>query len=339
MINNEFKVQLAEKLAQGIIFALTQKCSKKKAAKHIERLERLVLDGQIDKSYLVSGLRAVTENINLPDDMRNSAMARGYAIIEDKNSNAKKDTISTSLVTQQGLITNDDIDTAIKTNAQQYNIESIITPNSLFAENTASWTQIKGEVLAELYSEIGPVDGSISVNSATTGCYWQPLPWYQNAVLLRLTDSTWQPEELSLYYLVINGQLHRLDGTSPPIHAVNQLAPIEITEDNAIEYLKFFCFFVHGEEGPFYIIETTEDRFLPKIIAPDSLTVFTDNVKPVEFKGVDSKGQFQFSAIDFYANALFQANFLIPANGTIEMTDDNPIAADLPIHISVLLGK
>ncbi len=72
-------------------------------------------------------------------------------------------------------------------------------------------------------------------------------------------------------------ELWHLDGTSPPIHKVNDTFGIKLpsvprAEENGepgelseadqktlLGYLRFFCEFVHGEEGPFYIIDADEE--------------------------------------------------------------------------------
>ena len=38
-------------------------------------------------------------------------------------------------------------------------------------------------------------------------------------------------------------------------------------------------------------------------------------------------------AVVFYSNALFIANFAVQPTGMIEMLDDEPIAADLPVRV------
>ncbi len=64
--------------------------------------------------------------------------------------------------------------------------------------------------------------------------------------------------------------LRALDGTSQPIHEINAEYGLSLFEPTAKElseqkqehvlhYLRFFCEFVHGEDGPFYIIDDDEE--------------------------------------------------------------------------------
>jgi hypothetical protein len=45
--------------------------------------------------------------------------------------------------------------------------------------------------------------------------------------------------------------------------------------------------------------------------------------------GSAEAGQFVCKAVLYYANALFEAQFVIQPSGMVEMLDDEPVAADL----------
>ena len=82
--------------------------------------------------------------------------------------------------------------------------------------------------------------------------------------LLELTDAGWQRPGLRLCYARLDdGKLLRLAGRSPPIHELNAAAPIRLTEHNVLDYVRFFGFFVRGEHGPFYVVESADDPLLP----------------------------------------------------------------------------
>ena len=125
-----------------------------------------------------------------------------------------------------------------------------------------------------------------------------------------------------------------MNGTSPPIHEVNDKAPIKVTEENVLDYLRFFCFFVRGEEGPFYVAESMDDPSMPADMDEATRSVIEGTVAPAEFLGINEKNYFLCKAVVFYSNALFIANFAVQPSGMIEMLDDDPIAADLPVKIN-----
>lgn len=196
------------------------------------------------------------------------------------------------------------------------------------------WNPVTGDELAGFLDQINPVGGKHKVNPQTTQVHWRPLPFYDNVALIRVKDPAWTPKELNIYYLTDQGNLYWLNGTSPPIHEINAKAPVKITESNVLDYLRFFCFFVRGEEGPFLIAENINDPYIPKNMDAKTRSVVEGTARPATYEGQNEKGYFLCDAVVYYSNALFIANFAVQPGGMIEMLDDEPIAADLPVRVN-----
>lgn len=196
-----------------------------------------------------------------------------------------------------------------------------------------NWNQVTGEELEGFISQVTPIDGKYQASSATTEVSWRPLSFYETVVLIRLKDRSWGKPKLAVYYLADQGTLYRLNGTSPPIHEVNAKSSLRITEDNVLDYLRFFCFYVRGEEGPFLIAETMDDPYIPKDMDAKTRAVIEGTVRPATYVGRNEQGYFLCDAVVYYANALFIANFAVQPSGMIEMLSDDPIAADLPVRV------
>ncbi len=198
-----------------------------------------------------------------------------------------------------------------------------------------NWNIVEGDELVGFLDQISPIEGKYRVSADSTQVHWRKLPFYQDdsAALIRVRDPNWINQKLVIYYMVHNGMPYRLNGTSPPIHDLNSKVPITITDDNVLEYLRFFCFFVRGEEGPFYIAETMDDPNMPEDQATRSVVGGT--IRPATYEGKNEKGYYLCDAVVFYSNALFIANFEIQPGGMIEMLDDEPIAGELPAKIEV----
>lgn len=196
-----------------------------------------------------------------------------------------------------------------------------------------NWNPVEGEELVGFLDQINPIGDKYKVSPQTTQVGWRMLPFYDSVALIRVKDPAWTPKNLFIYYLTDAGNLFWLNGTSPPIHEVNSKAPVKITEENVIEYLKFFCFFVRGEEGPFLIAESMDDTYVPKQVDEKTKMVLEGTIRPATYNGTNAQGNMMCDAVVYYSNALFIANFAVQPGGMIEMLDDEPIAADLPIKI------
>ena len=54
-------------------------------------------------------------------------------------------------------------------------------------------------------------------------------------------------------------------------------------------------------------------------------------IMPATYEGKNDQGQYIAAALVLYGDALFSARFALTDDGMIEMTDDDPIAGDLPV--------
>lgn len=195
------------------------------------------------------------------------------------------------------------------------------------------WNPVTGDELAGFLEQVNPIGDKYRVSADTTRVEWRPLPFYERVALIRVKDPAWTPNNLFIYYLTDQGKLFWLNGTSPPIHEVNAKAPIKITDDNVLEYLRFFCFFVRGEEGPFLIAEGVDDSYMPKDVDDKTRMVIENTIRPASYEGKNEQGHWLCDAVVYYSNALFIANFAVQPGGMIEMLDDDPIATDLPVKV------
>ena len=189
--------------------------------------------------------------------------------------------------------------------------------------------RLEAEELALLAETLDPIDGQGLFSSETVGEVFR-LDFYAGTDLIRLTDPAWLPEGVCVYLIRLeDDEIYRLDGTSPPIHMLNAVVPLMLTEALAASYLRFFCFFVRGDEGPFHICAEAADPLLPA-----EATDVTQHVEPPRSYGVDSDGQFRLSAPVYYGDAVFRSDFLVSPTGMIEMLEDQPLATDLPAKIA-----
>ncbi len=195
------------------------------------------------------------------------------------------------------------------------------------------WNAVEGEELAGFLTQVGTIDGKHRTNAETTKVSWRSLPFYEQVVLIRLSDKTWLPDNLAIFYLANQGALVRLDGTSPPIHQTNADAPVRINDDNVLEYLRFFCFFVRGEDGPFLVAESMDTPGMPRAMDDTTRKAIEGTIRPASFEGKNAEGHWLCDAIVFYSNALFFSNFSVQPTGMIEMTDDDPLTQDLPVKV------
>jgi len=195
-----------------------------------------------------------------------------------------------------------------------------------------SWQKVQGAQLEPFLKLINPIQGKHTANANSATAAWCQLPFYNSIGLVRVDDTAWAPNTGPFWFLAKQGRMFLLDGSSAPIHDANEADPIKVSEANSLDYLRFFCYFVHGDEGPFLIVEDINHAALDTAKLDDSTRkVIEGAIRPAAFEGKTPEGAYEASAMVLYGNALFSARFSMTENGMIEMIDDEPVAADLPV--------
>jgi len=202
-----------------------------------------------------------------------------------------------------------------------------------------NWKPVDDETVSAMKTGLSGIEFS-----STTKIQGQVLPFYPESMFLIAKDEMWAPRNVFVYALYHGGECILLNGTSPPIHEFNGKGHILIDDDNVIDYLSFFCFFVHGDEGPFYIARSLDAPYLPDIVRngaeeehAELVERFNEIFQSVRTFGRSDKNAWRLSATIFYSNAIFIGDFEVQPSGISEMLDDNPVMADLPSKIDAPL--
>lgn len=214
---------------------------------------------------------------------------------------------------------------------------------SMYHPSSPAWEKVKGSPSMKAQLQEGAWrqehDADVVLHSMT-------LPFYPGYRLIMATCVHWKPESTALYWLVGADKIYRLNGVSPPIHEANALIGQRITEATALAYLTFFCFFVRGEEGPFAIVGSLDDPYLPTALqhARDPYCETTEERRLLalryqspRYHGTTDGGEIRYSALVFYSNAMFTADLLVHPGGMVDMKDDIPVMAELSCRVDAPL--
>jgi hypothetical protein len=170
---------------------------------------------------------------------------------------------------------------------------------------------------------------------------WKPLSTEKNAIIANEDNAMVSITNVSFYrkiqlvrkinnmktedyYLYYNNNYYHLNGESDAIHDANDYELPFITDMTLADYLKFFCFFIKNTEGPFYIIDSIESKYLDDIRKYLNSKIL-ERIIPVKKIGYDCDFNFLVLAFVRYGNDLFQAKFQIPRDGKVLMIDDEAI--------------
>lgn len=121
-----------------------------------------------------------------------------------------------------------------------------------------------------------------------------------------------------------------LDGSSAPVHDANDFEKLRLTAETVADYVRFFCFAVRGDDGPFVILEPQarpHAHSRPFEGAPGAMLAgLADLLAAPEYRGLQKEtGQFLVNAVVGYGKTVSTAVFGVAADGAIEMLSDAPV--------------
>jgi len=161
------------------------------------------------------------------------------------------------------------------------------------------------------------------------------LPFYESANLLTIESEDADDRTQVSYFLESKekGLFFKLVGTSPAIHDANtKFGLILNTRSQVVAYLRFFDTFVHGDEGAFILVETSNEIAWSQGVAQQEKDRVANLLRPIfVWTSEDGSGDWYATGTVSYSNALFYVKFKIHKSGMVEMLEDKPIASDLPI--------
>ena len=206
-------------------------------------------------------------------------------------------------------------------------------PISPFPES--GWNYLGQQDLFAFLSAVNQRPDQLQLNPQTTHVAWRQVPFYETAAVIRAVDQSWQPGGMTVWFIGHQGIFYLLDGNSEPIHRVNAMAPIRISDQNYIDYLKFFCTFVYTEGATFRIIESLQDLEIYGPAPPGFDHAVSPYLKPVTIYQRGQDGSIFAEAALVYQHALYHVRFQVQLDGQVTMLDDKKVPVDLPRQMDV----
>lgn len=178
-----------------------------------------------------------------------------------------------------------------------------------------------------------------------------PLTFYRSFVLLEVLILDSNRLNVKRKYALValkngNWDIRTMNGSSKVLYDVNEIdGELSIDDSTVDDYLRFFCWAVHGDEGPFNIPRYFRELNFNGQISLENVAIIKgyqeDEFTIVPFLSEDfpnldfGSDMFFRKAPIFYGSSMFWAWFEINSKGIVNMLDDEPLVADIPIDIEM----
>tara|TARA_R110002051_G_scaffold67814_4_gene122485 strand:- start:10879 stop:12324 length:1446 start_codon:yes stop_codon:yes gene_type:complete len=242
------------------------------------------------------------------------------------------------------VATREDVSTAARRDRERREKEEPL--RMLFDGNSVSSEVLSfnSRAEADLVGFSGPVEGEAVVLKVAE------LPFYKRTRLIDMLDRrSGYPKlasfmgEYSMESNVISYErVLPIDWQSRTIFAKNASETLHLKAETVPSYLKFFCQYIKGSDGYFRIIEDP-DELSWLGISKDAYRRAANHIHPIELWTPEAvpdpagdaarQGQGYYLARGWviYSRALFAAVFLVSETGAVQMIEDQPFSAQLPI--------
>lgn len=268
--------------------------------------------------------------VDLSPDKLQRVLQTGSTVARDSRTGPQLDSVSLAKM----IARDDDLETAVDVGILEQ-LERMPTDIALPPMVDGKWVSL-GSQDELLMRAVATLDG-VSVLENVYGTRQLVTDFYPGVTFIEIHGRSDQGQLACITCAVSEDFCFALDGASVMIHWLNETLPINLTDDNVSTYLSFFLAAVHAEHGPFRMIDSLDDLRLTEALDEDVQTALATQISSGSIKG-DSKSGWTGKRTLQYSNALFHAEMRVRPGGMVEMMDDEPIAADLPIKTEEFIG-
>lgn len=155
------------------------------------------------------------------------------------------------------------------------------------------------------------------------------LSFYAEFDLYEFEDTGSEPA-LTRRALVNSDQIFILNWTNGPIYTANEAAPINVTVDNAADYVKFFFNFVKGRHGRFVLVDNSSEIAWNGAVPEKGKEAIGKIIEPVVVTG-NEDGKIILKAFMVFKDSLFRANVHVERDGMVSLSDEALVVEGMPI--------
>lgn len=171
----------------------------------------------------------------------------------------------------------------------------------------------------------------VTYDPAKTGVMIHHLSFYEGYFLAELSDHTVNPPMVRNAICNDKGDVHVINWTNEVIFQLNKTIPITLTDDTAIDYVRFFFTYVRGAHGRFLIIDTVDDIDWREEPAPSGRKALGKMIEPMQLIRRDPDGTRIFRVSIVFRDSLFTAEAHLKPDGAISMSNEELLVEDIPV--------
>lgn len=194
-----------------------------------------------------------------------------------------------------------------------------------------AFKKLEMEEVATLLEDINPHFEHAVFDPLQTTILAHDLPFYPGYRFLDIADYSVSPEKRR--FVVYKDQdIVILNWSNEPIYALNLKVPIQLTQYNIADYIRFFFTYVRGKHGRFIVSETVDDIAWKEEPPPAARKAIGKMLLPLTGIAAEEGGIFKTKATMMFRDSLFRADLEIKRNGLVQISNEELLVEDMPVR-------
>ena len=157
------------------------------------------------------------------------------------------------------------------------------------------------------------------------------LPFYEGYFLTEISRHDQHPPIVRVAVCNEKGDVHVLNWTNEPIHALNKIVPINLTQETMGDYIRFFFTYVRGSHGRFLVIDSVDDIDWKEEPAPAGRKALGKMIEPLHIKKRLDDGTYIFALCIVFKDSLFSAEAHLKPDGMLSLHNEELLVEDIPV--------
>ncbi len=157
------------------------------------------------------------------------------------------------------------------------------------------------------------------------------LDFYKGYFLTEIARHDVYPPVLRTAVCNDKGEVHILNGTNDIIYALNAKAPLDLNDETAMPYVRFFFHYVRGKHGRFLIVDNVDDIDWREEPAPAGRKALARMIEPLRKKETLQDGTRLYIASMVFKDSLFQAEIHARSDGHLSLSKEELLVEGIPV--------
>ncbi len=193
-----------------------------------------------------------------------------------------------------------------------------------------AYEKLELEEAATILDRLNPLFDGAPFDPVESTLMAARLPFYPGCRIVDIADHRVMPP--SRRY-VIHGPKESavVDFTNAPIYDFNKKIPIQLTEDNVGDYVRFFFTFVRGRHGRFLIVESVDDIRWKDDPPSAARRAIGNMVEPLAVMRIEADGTYHLEVRIVFRNSLFKSKVAVKKDGQVTLSDEELLVEDMPV--------